>query len=272
MSFELCGSRLALGASLLGALVTWVPTAHADLPAAIAISEEALAPATPALSALPAATAAERFDEQPVSSLPMGSWNEATASCRVLTTFRSSGQGCEAGMRHGDIAYFHAGVGFFSTPQFERYVRYYNRASTTPLAPEQVQNTSTTIIDPTRASVYYLSLGPGLAVWPTRLLNIHFELGGFVGSITNPASLALQTSDETSIALGAFAGAGTSFRLPSRPWAIGFDYRVTTVPYGGLGSGEEPVDYGVQVGHALFGFAHSFSISAILRFEDDRSN
>jgi hypothetical protein len=200
-------------------------------------------------------------------SLPVGAWTELTAGCRRLTDWQSSSEGCGAGIRRGRYAYFHAGVGFFTTPRFERYVRY-----AAPASPSTSDGAKTTIIDPARPTIYYLELGPGVAIWPTRQINVHIEAGGLTGAAVSRASLVLPTSDTTSFVLGFFAGIGVSYRVPSRPWAVGFDYRIQGVPYGGLSSGEEVVEPGVEVGHQLFGFAHSFGLSISARFEDDRDD
>jgi hypothetical protein len=207
------------------------------------------------------------FDEREIVSLPMGSWIEVDVGCRILTTFRASSEGCALGFRKGRYLYMHGAVGFFTTPRFERYVRY---SQAQPSA--NPNSTGTTIIDGARPTVYYLEFGPGVAIWPTRQINVHIEAGGLVGSVRNPASLVLPTSASEDIALGVFGGLGVSYRLPSRPWALSFDYRIQGVPYGGLGSGESVEQSGVEVGHSLFGLAHSFGLSASMRLEADRED
>jgi hypothetical protein len=157
--------------------------------------------------------------------------------------------------------------GFFSTPQFERYMRYKSESNVSHSTPTP----SVTVIDATSSDVYYIDLGPGVAMWPTRQLQIHFEGGGMAGLIHNRPSLATPAYGGEQFVLAAFAGAGVSYRVRSMPWAIGFDYRFQGVPYGGFGSAES-AESGVELGHKLFGFAHSFGISAIFRMERDGEN
>jgi len=203
-------------------------------------------------------------------SLPMGRWFEVSAGCRGLTNFQSSSEGCEIGIRTGRYAYFHTGTGFFTTPTFERYVRYVGPESGP--SDERADFEQTTIIDTARPTVYYFELGPGAAIWPTRQINVHFEAGGMIGAAVSRASLVLPTTDTTNFMLGFFAGVGMSYRVPSRPWTVGIDYRIQGVPYGGLSSGEDVVEEGVQVGHPLFGLAHSLGLSISARIEGDRDD
>ncbi len=146
-------------------------------------------------------------------------------------------------------------TGYFRTPSFERYVR-----------------SGSTVIDAARPTVVYLEVGPGIAIWPTRTLNVHIEGGGMIGSSFNRASLVLPTSDNTGVVASVFGGVGVNYRLPSYPWAIGFDYRIQGIPYGGFASGERVDESGFEIGHSLFGVGHSFGLSAILRFERDRDD
>lgn len=232
------------------------------------IGTPATAGATELVSAIPQPDSAEDLR---VRKLPVPVWTEVRAQCRVVTTFASSGNGCSLGVRRGEWAYFHAAAGFFETPSFERYARYWD-ATKGPRSKHDLSNASTTIIDPTRAMVFFAELGPGVALWLTRNVNLHIEGGGFIGGVSNRASLAVETSDETGFAAGLFAGLGASYRFPSRPWAIGFDYRITTVPYGGVAGAEDVDKFGVDFGHRRFGGAHSFGLTAILRLENDRAN
>lgn len=256
------------------------PGPELEAPAAAAVeapaptaSTPSAAPGEPSPAMVPSSAVAslDRPEDTRVRSLPIPSYTEVRAQCRVVTTFASTGDGCSLGLRRGEWAYFHAAAGFFETPSFERYARYWDSRKG-PQSKADVSNTGITIIDPTRATVYFAELGPGVALWPSRQVNIHIEGGGFLGVVSNPASLAVETSDASGFALGAFAGFGASYRLPSRPWAIGFDYRITTVPYGAIGSAEDVNEYGVAFGHRTFGGAHSFGLTAILRLENDRSN
>ena len=209
---------------------------------------------------------------------PMGKWFETDLTCRTVTTWRSSGEGCGLTFRSGETAYFHGGIGFLRAPQFERYVRI-PPAATSSFDPE-IDTTSTefrsspgtTVIENVRPVSYFLEAGPGVAFWPTRQVNLHLELGGFLGVVDMQASQALQTGDSNGLALGVFGGGGFNYRLPSRPLAIGFNYRVQMIPYGGITGGEHTSTDSVRVGHSVVGFGHSFGISIILRTEDDRTN
>lgn len=227
--------------------------------------------ATPVRSAdgMPQSTAtlAKPAPDRPARRVPIDGWTDLDARCRVLTTFRSSGSGCAVGLRVGGVGYFHVSGGFFQTPAFERYMRYTGN-SPTPSG----TSWSVTVLDQARSNVYYLDLGPGVAMWPTRQLQIHIEAGAMMGVVHSVASLALPTRDADRFALGAFAGVGFNFRIPSWPWAFGFDYRIQGIPYGGFSSGEEVTASNVQVGHSLFGVVHSFGLSATIRIEHDGTN
>jgi len=272
-----CGRACCWGVALL--TVPGVALAQDSSSAASATSTGA---ALPLAAALPAATPAPdaalgspepaqdaAAEEEASVSLPMGGWFEVSAGCRRLTDFQSSSEGCELGIRRGRYAYFHTGAGFFTTPRFERYVRYVDPDSSPADRSELEQ---ATIIDPARPTIYYFELGPGVAIWPTRQINVHFEAGGMIGAAVSQASLVLPTADTSNFMLGFFGGVGMSYRVPSRPWTVGIDYRIQGVPYGGLSSGEEVLEQGVEVGHPLFGFAHSLGLSISLRIEGDRAD
>lgn len=101
-------------------------------------------------AASPSVASPDRVDERPIS-LPMGAWTELDARCRIITTFRSSGEGCGLSVRRGHVVYFQGGIGFFTTPQYERYVRYVpENGSSSPSTAAKANQWSTTVIDPTR--------------------------------------------------------------------------------------------------------------------------
>jgi hypothetical protein len=234
-----------------------VPPAEPPASSAPAVTPESV----PSSAAPPAASAPEPDVTSKPRRVSIEGWTDIDARCRILTTGSSSGDGCALGLRVGDVAYFHMSGGYLRTPLYERYMRY-EGTSVPPV----------TIIEPQHASLYYLDLGPGIAMWPTRQIQVHIEAGGMMGVIHTPASQALPTKSGTDFALGFFAGIGGSYRIPSMPWAFGFDYRLQGVPYGGLGSGETVTESGVAVGQSLFGLAHSFGLSAIYRIEHDGKN
>ncbi len=266
----LCIAPVALAAELPDALVTASEGANSLTPAA-ALSPPSSAPKGAIPPEVVDTAADSEAEAARVRYVPIDGWSDVHAGCRILTTFSSSSQGCAVGWRSGDVAYFHISGGFFATPAFERYMRYRPESSRSSSS-ASAATAPVTVIDPEQSDVYYVDLGPGVAMWPLRQLQVHFEIGGMAGLIHNATSLATPTYSNDQFVVGAFGGAGLSYRVPSRPWAIGFDYRAQIIPYGGFGSAEPVMETGVQVGHQLFGLAHSFGLSAIYRIEDDGSN
>lgn len=157
--------------------------------------------------------------------LPMGAFLDMAVQCWLITsTSDSSSNGCSFSMRRGRIFYLHFGTGYFDFPQDKGYLLLYE-------------------------------VGPGVAIWPTRHVNIHVEAAGFFGLLEN-------SYDGSNFAAGAFVGLGVNYRFKSRPWAIGFDYRLQYV---------SNVTSETEHLNSSWGL-HMFSISAILRHEFAGSN
>jgi hypothetical protein len=228
------------------------------LPAASGPSVATLPQAdTPAETTTPPAD--EDAPPRPKTTIAFDGTEDVLARCGLLTNFKSTGEGCELGLRTGGThVYYTGGFGFFNTPEFERRIRRGN-------GPIEIVN------DPRSPTMYYSSAAIGFAIWPTRQIGAHLELGGFVGLIYSRAAASLPTEGQLGGAFGAFGTLGGDYRIRSFPWVFGLDYRLQSIPYAGLGgAGEKSKSSSITMESPAMGVGHFLMLSIAFRKEDDR--
>jgi hypothetical protein len=203
--------------------------------------------------------AEEDAPPRPKTPIPFDGTSDALARCGILTNFKSSGEGCELALRSGGThVYYVGGFGFFNTPEFERFVR-------------RGDGPVETVTDSRTPTVYYSSAGIGFALWPTRQIGAHLELGGFGGLMYHRAAASLPSEGKVDAAVGAFGTLGGDYRIRSFPWAFGLDYRIQSIPYAGVGGGgERSKALGVTIEPAPMDVGHFIMLSIAWRKEDDR--